>query len=287
MSRLPLAAALTAALVLPAAAQNAPAPGTAPPVAPGAARLAPVETPVGQVTALIDLGTEFPALKGYNFTQSYTVIPPGTGRAMHSHAAFPEIVRVLQGGQTDSRNGGPPLPHGPGSTMINTSGVTHMWANLAKQPVVFVNTTIRAQRPGDQPPTVLPALPPTPPSAARLAPGETPPGKFEAMLDLGLEFPAGKGYVMLQSLTIVAPGTGRALHSHAGAPEIVRVLHGTLTDSRNGGPPVAYPAGSTILNTGGVTHMWANLGTETTITLNTAVRLRKPEDVITPVPPVK
>ena len=70
-------------------------------------------------------------------------------------------------------------------------------------------------------------------------------------------------------------------------PEIVRIISGVLTEQRNDGPAKQYGPGSELINNTGVEHMWANLGTETTITLNTAVRLRKPEDVITPVPPVK
>ncbi len=108
--------------------------------------------------------------------------------------------------------------------------------------------------------------------AQSLAPVETPPGKVQALIKLGAEFPAMKGFDFSQTLTTVAPGTGRALHTHTGAPEIVRILQGTLTDSRNGGPPTAYPAGSTLLNTAGTTHMWANLGTETVIFVNTVVR---------------
>ncbi len=47
---------------------------------------------------------------------------------------------------TDSRNGGPPIAYGPGSTLINAGGVQHMWANLGQEPVVFVTTMVRPGR---------------------------------------------------------------------------------------------------------------------------------------------
>ena len=106
-------------------------------------RLAPTDAPGGTVTASVDLGAEFPQMKGYVFTQTLTTVAPGSGRAWHSHAGMPEIVRILSGTLTDARNGGSPVAYGPGSTLINAGGTQHTWANLGKEPVVFVATAIR------------------------------------------------------------------------------------------------------------------------------------------------
>jgi quercetin dioxygenase-like cupin family protein len=97
----------------------------------------------GDLTASIDLGAEFPAMQGYVFTQTLYIIAPGTGRALHSHKDFPEIVRILSGTLTQNRAGEPPRAYGPGSTIVTSGGVSHEWANLGKEPVVFIATAIR------------------------------------------------------------------------------------------------------------------------------------------------
>ena len=109
---------------------------------------------------------------------------------------------------------------------------------------------------------------------AAVAPG----GTVTATVDLAAEFPnipELKGYTFTQTLTTVAPGTGRPWHSHAGMPEIVRILSGTLTDARNGGPPTAYGPGSTLINAAGTQHTWANLGTEPVVFVATAIHSPK------------
>lgn len=110
-------------------------------------RLAPVEVVTSPPSAVVDLGAEFPQMKGYVMSQTLNSIPPGQGRAMHSHAGSPEIVRVLSGTLTEAHNGGPPSQYGPGSIMINAKGTQHMWANLGSEPVVFLATSVRAEKP--------------------------------------------------------------------------------------------------------------------------------------------
>ena len=112
--------------------------------APAPQKLVPAVAPGGAVTATVDLGAEYPAMKGYTFTQTLTTVAPNTGRPMHSHAGNPEIVRIISGVLTDYRNGGPALAYGPGSTLVNAGGVSHMWANLGAEPVVFVATSLHA-----------------------------------------------------------------------------------------------------------------------------------------------
>ena len=129
----------TAAVILLAVAGAA----SAQTQAPANDRLVPEVAPNGAVTATVDFAAEFPQMKGYIFTQTVTTVAPGTGRPLHSHAGAPEIVRILSGTLTDSRNGGPPIAYGPGSTLINAQGTKHMWANLGKEPVVFVATGVK------------------------------------------------------------------------------------------------------------------------------------------------
>ena len=100
-----------------------------------------------RISATVDFSAEFPQVKGYIFTQTFTTVAPGTGRPLHSHAGAPEIVRILSGTLTDARNGGPPIAYGPGSTLMNAKGTTHMWANLGTEPVVFIATGVKPATP--------------------------------------------------------------------------------------------------------------------------------------------
>lgn len=100
------------------------------------------------------------------------------------------------------------------------------------------------------------------------------PGTPTAKVDLGAEFPQYpqlKGFTFIQLVTTVPPGSGMAWHSHVGAPEIVRILSGTLTDQRGDGPPKTYGPGSTLINAGGIHHQWANLGTEPVVMIGTQI----------------
>jgi polar amino acid transport system substrate-binding protein len=125
------AAAVLLAGLLPAAAFGQTTPATAPPA------------PAGALTAEVDLGPEFAAMPGYVMTQTLSTVPPGTGRAPHSHADFPEVVRILSGTLTEFRDGEPPRPHGPGETLVNAGGIRHGWVNLGSDPVVYLATAIR------------------------------------------------------------------------------------------------------------------------------------------------
>lgn len=113
------------------------------------------------------------------------------------------------------------------------------------------------------------------PPAARLVPTVAPVAPPTGVVDLAAEFPQIpqlKGYTLAQTVNTIPPNTGRPLHSHAGAPEIVRIISGTLTDARNGGPPTTYGPGSTLLNAAGTQHMWANLGTEPVVFVATQIK---------------
>ena len=114
---------------------------------PAPQRLAPGEAPKGSPAAVVDLAAEFPQMKGYELVETVNTVPPGTGRALHSHVSAPEIVRVLSGTLTDARNGAAPIAYGPGSTLVNAAGTSHMWANLGTEPVVFLAVAIRRVKP--------------------------------------------------------------------------------------------------------------------------------------------
>jgi quercetin dioxygenase-like cupin family protein len=101
------------------------------------------EQPTNKPVAVVDLGKEFEALKGYNMQQTINVVQPGWGKAAHSHLDAPEIVYVISGTLTDQRIPGQPVKYGPGSTILNTDKISHMWANLGTEPVVMVNTSVR------------------------------------------------------------------------------------------------------------------------------------------------
>ncbi len=86
-------------------------------------------------------------MKGYILQQGLQTLAPGTGRHYHLHQSQPEIIRVLSGVLTEARNGKPPVQYGPGSTLMNTNGTYHSWANLGSEPVVFVATVIKKAGP--------------------------------------------------------------------------------------------------------------------------------------------
>jgi quercetin dioxygenase-like cupin family protein len=54
-------------------------------------------------------------------------------------------------------------------------------------------------------------------------------------------------------------------------PEIQYIVSGVLTDQRNGGPPIAYGPGSTLINDVDVTHATLNAGKEPVVLYTTNV----------------
>ena len=105
------------------------------------------EQPTNKPVALVDLGKEFAGFKGYTMQQTINVVQPGWGKSAHSHKDAPEIVYVISGTLTDQKIPGQPIKYGPGSTILNIDSATHMWANLGTEPVVMVNTSVRAPAP--------------------------------------------------------------------------------------------------------------------------------------------
>src|SRR5579872_269410 len=84
--------------------------------------LTPTRAPQGQVLASVDLGPEFPAMKGYVLDLDRATLVQGAGRGFHAHDSEPEIVQVAQGVLSDQRQGAAVTEHGPGSTLVNANG---------------------------------------------------------------------------------------------------------------------------------------------------------------------
>lgn len=103
------------------------------------------------------------------------------------------------------------------------------------------------------------------------APAHSVTGEKLGMVDLGKAFPQMKGFELRLSRLTVPPGAGLAPHSHKQIPEIVYIVSGHLTEQRNGGAPVVYGPGTTLINDETVTHAVLNQGTETVVYYGTHV----------------
>jgi quercetin dioxygenase-like cupin family protein len=80
-----------------------------------------------------------------------------------------------------------------------------------------------------------------------------------AVIDLAAEIGKIDGHVLRASRTRIAPGGGYAAHAHDGRPEIIVLLNGTLTETRNG-KTVDYTAGNVLSMSDGVVHTLENRG---------------------------
>ena len=103
------------------------------------------------------------------------------------------------------------------------------------------------------------------------APIHGPVGERLGVIDLAKAFPQMKGYELRLSRLTIPPGGGLTLHSHKQMPEIVYIVSGHLTEQRNGGAPVVYGPGSTLINDETVTHMVLNQTNEPVIYIGTHV----------------
>lgn len=103
------------------------------------------------------------------------------------------------------------------------------------------------------------------------APTHSPTGERLGVIDLGKAFPQMKGYELRLSRLTIPPGGGLTLHSHKEMPEIVYIVSGHLTEQRNGGTPVVYGPGSTLINDETVTHMVLNQTNEPVVYIGTHV----------------
>lgn len=93
-----------------------------------------------------------------------------------------------------------------------------------------------------------------------------------AAIDLAREIGKLDGHVLRASRTRVVPGGGFAAHAHKGRPEIIVMLRGTLTETRNGNA-VDYTAGGVLVMAEGVTHTLENRGAEEVEYVSITVRV--------------
>lgn len=80
-------------------------------------------------------------------------------------------------------------------------------------------------------------------------------------IDLGAEFPAMAGYALTLRTTTVAPGAGHPMHSHKGAPEIIAIVSGVLSDQRDGKITTHGP-GDVLINDSAVSNAVSNAGAQ-------------------------
>jgi len=92
-----------------------------------------------------------------------------------------------------------------------------------------------------------------------------------AAIDLAKEIPSLDGRFVRLSHTSIRPGGGFDWHSHAGKPEIIYVLEGTLSEGR-GDAEIAHGPGSVLQMTDGVRHSLANRTDAPVVYLSISVR---------------
>ena len=101
--------------------------------------------PVGFDTkrlATIDLPGEIEDFTGHVLRLSHTTIRPGGYLAAHGHIARPEIIYMLSGVLTETRDART-VEYRPGDTLVMSNGVTHSLENRGSAEVVYLSITVR------------------------------------------------------------------------------------------------------------------------------------------------
>jgi quercetin dioxygenase-like cupin family protein len=93
-----------------------------------------------------------------------------------------------------------------------------------------------------------------------------------AAIDLAAEIGKLDGHVLRASRTRVRPGGGFAVHAHNGRPEIIVMLKGTLTETRDGNA-VDYGAGGVLVMANDVIHVLENRGADEVEYVSITVRV--------------
>ena len=110
-----------------------------------ATELDPNAKPVGFTTdrlAAIDLAKEIGKLDGHVLRASRTRIAPGGGYAAHIHDGRPEIIVMLSGTLTETRDG-KAAEHTTGSVLVMHDNVVHTLQNRGAVDVEYVSITVR------------------------------------------------------------------------------------------------------------------------------------------------
>ena len=92
----------------------------------------------------IALGTEIEGMQGRVLRMSHVTVDPGGMMPAHPHKDRPEIIYVVQGRITETRNG-VTAEHGPGAVLLMTRDITHSLENRSDAPAVYMAAPIARQ----------------------------------------------------------------------------------------------------------------------------------------------
>ncbi len=92
----------------------------------------------------IPLGPEIEGMQGRVLRMSYVTVEPGAAMPAHPHKDRPEIIYVVQGKITETRNG-VTAEHGPGAVLLMTKEITHSLENRSNAPAVYMASPIVRQ----------------------------------------------------------------------------------------------------------------------------------------------
>ena len=86
---------------------------------------------------IVDLGTEFEAMKGHQMRARVFTIKPGGVVARHEHRSRPGFAYIISGQILEHRNDQEKvLTRKPGDIAVERTGVVHYWENVFQEPVV-------------------------------------------------------------------------------------------------------------------------------------------------------
>lgn len=97
-----------------------------------------------KVLGTINLGPQL-GMPSHALQMSHVTVAPGASLSPHPHADRPEIIYVIQGRLTETRNG-VTSDHGPGAVLLLTKDITHALANRSDAPVIFLAAPIAKQQ---------------------------------------------------------------------------------------------------------------------------------------------
>ena len=89
----------------------------------------------------IDLGQEIAGMDGRVLRMSFVTVEPGGTMPAHPHADRPEIIYVVSGTLTETRNG-KVIEYGPGGVLVMTKDITHALENKTAAPVTYIAAPI-------------------------------------------------------------------------------------------------------------------------------------------------
>lgn len=89
-----------------------------------------------ETAAVIELGGEFPGMRGRQLRARFFTLAPGAVIAQHTHDARPAYAYILSGEVTEHSDAADaPIVHAQGDLAIEKSGITHWLENTSDAPV--------------------------------------------------------------------------------------------------------------------------------------------------------